>query len=82
MEAKDGRSGFDFEGTYEEVKTNELLAYVMSDGRKARITFASSGAEITMEVTFDAETLNPIEMQRDGWQAILNSFKKYVETGS
>ncbi len=79
MEAKDGSSGFDFEGEYDEVKVNERIAYTMTDGRKAEITFVDENNETKMTVTFDAESENPIEMQREGWQAILDNFKKYVE---
>ncbi|MDQ4013742.1 MAG: SRPBCC family protein [Thermoproteota archaeon] len=81
MEAKDGSSGFDFDGTYEQVKTNELIAYSISDGRKVQVMFTKDDNTRTKMVTiFEAESTNPIEMQCDGWQAILNNFKKYVET--
>jgi uncharacterized protein YndB with AHSA1/START domain len=79
MEAKDGSTGFDFEGTYEGVKTNERIAFSISDSRKVTVNFegVSQGTRVT--ITFDAEEANPIEMQRQGWQAILNNFKRYVE---
>ena len=81
MEAKDGSSGFDFDGTYEQVIANELIVYSISDGRKVEVTFTKDDIERTkMDITFEAESTNPIEMQRDGWQAILNNFKIYVET--
>lgn len=81
MEAKDGSSGFDFEGTYEQVKTNGLIVYSLTDGRKVEVIFAKDEhARTKMATTFEAENTNPIEMQRDGWQAILNNFKKYLET--
>lgn len=79
MEAKDGSFGFDFSGTYDEVRTHEFIAYTMSDGRKATITFTPEGNATKIVVKFDAETQNPEEMQRDGWQAILDAFKKYTE---
>jgi uncharacterized protein YndB with AHSA1/START domain len=79
MEAKDGSFGFDFGGVYDEVKINELIAYTMDDGRKAKIVFASTGNQTKMVIEFDAEAENSIEMQRGGWQAILDNFKKYVE---
>lgn len=79
MEAKDGSFGFDFGGTYEEVKTNEVIAYKLGDERKVRTTFKGEGNQTKIISTFDAETQNPIEMQRGGWQAILNNFKKYTE---
>ncbi len=81
METKDGSSGFDFDGIYEQVKTNELIVYSISDGRKVQVMFAKDDSTRTkMAITFEAESTNPIEMQRDGWQAILNNFRKYVET--
>lgn len=79
MEAKDGSFGFDFEGTYDEVKNQERIAYFMADGRKAITQFENIGDKTKVTTTFDAEGSNPIEMQRDGWQAILNNFKNYVE---
>lgn len=79
MAAKDGSFSFDFEGTYTEVVPNETLAYAMSDGRKVKITFTPMGGQTKVVETFDAETENPIEMQREGWQAILNNFKSYAE---
>ena len=80
MEAKDGSVGFDFGGVYDQVKTNELIEYTMGDGRKVVNKFTGNGNETKVVVTFEAENTNPIEMQRNGWQAILNNFKKYVET--
>ena len=79
MEAKDGSFGFDFEGIYSEVKPFEKIKYGLDDGREVQIMFNRKG-EIT-EVTeiFDAENENPIELQKGGWQAILNNFKQYVE---
>jgi uncharacterized protein YndB with AHSA1/START domain len=81
MQAKDGSSGFDFDGTYKQLKTNELIVYSISDGRKVEVEFTKEDdARTKISTTFEAESTNPIEMQRDGWQAILNNFKKYVET--
>lgn len=79
MEAKDGSIGFDWGGVYDEVETNKVIAYTMSDGRKCRITFTADGSNTKIVETFDPENQNPLDMQRDGWQAILNSFKKYAE---
>lgn len=79
MEAKDGSFGFDFGGVYDEIKPNELIKYTIEDGRKVDLTFAANGAETKVSETFETENFNPVEMQRDGWQAILNNFKKYVE---
>ena len=80
MEAKDGSFGFDFGGVYDNVKTNELIEYTIGDGRKVVTNFTKKGNETHIVQTFEAETENPIEMQRGGWQAILDSFKNYTET--
>lgn len=79
MEARDGSMGFDFEGIYSVVKKHEQIAYTMSDGRKVNIVFERKEKITDVTVVFEAEQMNPIEMQRDGWQAILNNFKKHVE---
>lgn len=80
MEAKDGSSGFDFEGVYDEVKANTLIAYTLGDGRKVKIEFKGNGNTTRVVESFDAETENTLELQRGGWQAILNNFKNYSET--
>ncbi len=80
MESRDGSSGFDFSGIYDEVEENEIISYTMEDGRKVQVMFdETEDGDTKVKVTFDAETENSIEMQRDGWQSILNNFKKYVE---
>ena len=79
MEAKDGSFGFDFGGNYDEVISNELITYTMGDGRKVKIIFTPQGNATKVVETFEAETENPIELQRGGWQAILDNFKKYAE---
>jgi uncharacterized protein YndB with AHSA1/START domain len=79
MEAKDGSQGFDFSGIYNEVQTNQLIQYTMGDGRKVKVVFKSNGDETKVVEDFEAESTYPVEMQREGWQAILNNFKKYVE---
>ena len=78
MEAKDGSFGFDFEGVYTNVIEHELIEYAFGD-RSASVRFDSSGDQVTVTVAFDAETENPVEMQKEGWQAILNNFKRHVE---
>lgn len=81
MEARDGKFGFDFVGTYDEIKRNELIAYTIEDGRKVKVTFTKNeDAETKVVKTFEAESSNPPEMQCDGWQAILDNFRKYVES--
>ncbi|MDD2429185.1 MAG: SRPBCC family protein [Eubacteriales bacterium] len=79
MEARDGSSGFDFEGVYDTVRKNEEIAYTMPDGRQVHITFDESLAATNVNIVFDAENTYPLEYQREGWQAILNNFKKYCE---
>ncbi len=79
MESKDGSMGFDFEGIYDEVKEQEKLAYTLADGRKVEVVFESVNHHTKVSVSFDADTQNAVDMQRNGWQAILNNFKSYVE---
>jgi uncharacterized protein YndB with AHSA1/START domain len=83
MEAKDGSFGFDFEAVYTEIKEFEKIGYSMGkklgEGRQASVTFNNIGDQTEVVVTFDAESQNSVDMQRDGWQAILNNFKKYAE---
>lgn len=79
MEAKDGSFGFDFEAVYDEVIDKKKITYTMTDGRAATTWFETAGDKTKVTTTFDPENENPMDMQRDGWQAILNNFKKYVE---
>ena len=80
MEAKDGSFGFDFQGFYDDVIPNERIKYHMEDGRNVEINFsANENATTQIDISFDPETINPLEMQKGGWQAILNNFKKYTE---
>ena len=79
MEAKDGSFGFDFEGTYTRIVPRQLIEYRMEDGREVRIEFAQAAGGVQVKETFDAETQNAAEMQRQGWQAILDSFARHVE---
>ena len=79
MEAKDGSFGFDFGGIYDVVTPNEYIAYTLGDDRKVNVVFTEEDGETKVVQTFEAESENPVEMQRMGWQAILDNFKKYVE---
>lgn len=79
MASKDGKFSFDFEGTYATIKLHELIEYEMTDGRKVKIEFKKVVDGTQVIEIFDPENENSIEMQRDGWQAILNNFKKYIE---
>ena len=78
MEAKDGSFGFDFAGIYTNVIPNELLEFTFGD-RAAKVEFLNGENGVLVRETFDAETEHPIEMQRQGWQSILNNFAKHVE---
>lgn len=79
MEARDGSSGFDFEGTYTRVVPKKVIAYRMSDGREVEVEFVEGPGGVRVKETFDAETENTPELQRNGWQAILDNFRRYVE---
>ncbi|WP_256004576.1 SRPBCC family protein [Pedobacter deserti] len=79
MAAKDGSMSFDFEGTYTDLEEHRLIGYEMPDGRKVSVSFTESPAGVQIVETFDAENEHPVDMQRAGWQAILDNFKKYAE---
>jgi uncharacterized protein YndB with AHSA1/START domain len=80
MEAKDGGAGFDFNGTYTQVIPLKEIAYTMEGGRKVTVLFEEHGEETHIIEHFEAEDENPVEMQQQGWQSILDNFKKYVES--
>lgn len=80
MEAKDGSFGFDFEATYNEIVEGERFTYTIPDNREVSVIFKDLGNSTEVTITFDAENVNPLEMQQQGWQSILNNFKKYTET--
>jgi len=79
MEARDGSAGFDFGGIYDEINVNKQISYTIGDGRRVKIIFTGNGSKTRVVETFEAEQLNSIEMQRSGWQAILDNFKNYAE---
>ncbi|NTE05760.1 polyketide cyclase [Agrobacterium tumefaciens] len=79
MAAKDGSMQFDFEGIYSIVNEHKLIAYELADGRQVKITFEEIDGQTQLTETFDPEDQHPIEMQKEGWQSILNNFKKYTE---
>ena len=78
MEAKDGSFGFDFAGTYTKIVPHKLIEYTFGD-RSGAVEFVTSVNGVTVRSTFDAEKEYSEEMQRQGWQAILSNFAKYVE---
>ena len=80
MEAKDGSFGFDFTGTYAVIEPYKKIEYNISDGRNVKIDFTNQGNTCRIVESFEPEQTHTIEMQRSGWQSILNNFKKYVET--
>lgn len=80
MEAKDGSFGFDFEAVYDEIKDGENFKYTMPDGRQVEVDFKEQDSKTQLNVAFDPENQNPEEMQKGGWQAILDNFKKYTES--
>jgi uncharacterized protein YndB with AHSA1/START domain len=78
MEARDGSFGFDFEATYTEINLGESFTYEFG-GRLAEVTFTDKDGQTEVQVSFDPETENSIELQRMGWQSILDNFKRYAE---
>ncbi|MFT8348798.1 SRPBCC family protein [Clostridium saccharoperbutylacetonicum] len=79
MEAKDGSFGFDFGGIYDEVILHKLISYTLGDERKVRIIFEENGNKTEITEIFEAESENSVELQKNGWQSILDNFKKYSE---
>jgi uncharacterized protein YndB with AHSA1/START domain len=79
MAAKDGSFSFDFGGTYDRVDENKTIEYTMGDGRKVNVSFEANGPTTKVTETFDAENQHPVDMQRSGWQAILESFRTHTE---
>jgi uncharacterized protein YndB with AHSA1/START domain len=80
MEAKDGSFGFDLEAIYDSVEQGKSFAYTMADGRPVNLVLHDKGSATEVTITFEAENQNPVELQREGWQAILNNYKKYIES--
>jgi len=80
MEAKDGSFGFDFWGIHDKIVFHELIENTLGDDRKVIIAFSGNGTLTKITETFDAETENSVDLQQQGWQAILDNFKKYTES--
>ena len=80
MEAKDGSMGFDFSGTYTKVIEKKLIEYSLDDGRSVVVKFTPIESGVRVEETFEAESQNEAELQRQGWQSILNNFSQHVES--
>ena len=81
MEARDGSMGFDFGGTYDVVKNHEYIESTLGDGRKVKVAFIKEGSKTKIIESFETEPTHSIEMQRTGWQAIIDNMKKYTEEG-
>jgi uncharacterized protein YndB with AHSA1/START domain len=79
MAAKDGSMSFEFWGTYQHIENQKLIQAEMGDGRKLEVLFEKKGDQVLVTELFETETTNSIELQKKGWQAILNNFKKYCE---
>ncbi len=79
MESTDGKYGFDFNGKYLNIINNQLIEYIMEDNREVKVEFSKINSKVKVLVHFDAESENSIELQKNGWQAILDNYKKYVE---
>lgn len=80
MEAKDGSFGFDFEAIYNEITEGQGFVYTMPDDRQVNVYFQSQGNLTEIRIIFDAEKENAVDLQKNGWQSILNNFKNYVES--
>ncbi|HEX6398600.1 MAG TPA: SRPBCC family protein [Steroidobacteraceae bacterium] len=80
MEARDGSAGFDFEGTYTRVVPHQVIDFRIADGREVNVEFVEQDSGVLVRETFDAETENSPEMQRSGWQAILDNFGRHVSS--
>jgi uncharacterized protein YndB with AHSA1/START domain len=80
MAAKDGSFSFEFEGFYTLVENLKKIVYQIADGRQVEIEFDEKEGKTFVTETFEAEDTHPLEMQKAGWQSILDNFKKYVES--
>lgn len=82
MEAKDGSMGFDFSGIYSQVDPNRLITYTMDDRRNVTVKFSEERGQTKVTEIFETEGIHSVEEQKNGWQSILNNFKKYAESVS
>jgi uncharacterized protein YndB with AHSA1/START domain len=80
MESKDGRMGFDFRGTYDQIIPRKRMAFTLDDGRRVDISFIDEGSSTRIVEVFEAEPESPLDLQKNGWQSILNNFKRYIES--
>ncbi len=82
MEAIDGSEGFDFTGVFDIIIPEECIEYTLADGRKVVVDFLDQGDNTLIEITFEPENENPVELQQQGWQAILDNFTRFAEKNS
>jgi uncharacterized protein YndB with AHSA1/START domain len=79
MEAKDGSFGFNLIGVYDQIEEHQSMVYFLEDGRSVNVSFEAIGDQTNVVEVFEPEIVNPIELQRQGWQQILTNFKLFVE---
>jgi uncharacterized protein YndB with AHSA1/START domain len=82
MEAKDGSMGFDYMGTYGPIIEHEIFHMVLGVGRKVAVRFTIQGETVRISEEFETEDENSVELQRKGWQVILDNFNVHVEKSS
>ncbi len=80
MRAKDHSFGFDFEGEFLQIEPLKYIKYRLLDDRIVEIKFSEQPKQVKVEVIFDTESENSVELQRQGWQQILDAFKRYCLT--
>lgn len=80
MAAKDGSFSFDFCGTHTNIEEKKSISSIMADGRKMKVTFEQENGGVKITEEFEPENENPVDLQKSGWQAILNNFKKHTES--
>lgn len=79
MEAKDKSSGFYYVGKYKKIDKPSILEFILEDGRNVKVEFIPDGENTIVKEEFEAEKDTPVEIQKEGWQSILNNYKKYTE---
>ena len=82
MSAKDKSFGFNFTGIYKTITPLTYLEYYLDDGRRVETTFTKTDNTVVVTQIFDPESVNSLELQKAGWQAILDNFKKYTAYSS
>jgi uncharacterized protein YndB with AHSA1/START domain len=82
MAARDGSMSFDFKGTYTLVDPEKRIEYDIEDGRKVIISFEATPEHVIITESFEPENMNPVELQQQGWQQILNNFAQYAEASA